>query len=87
VRRRGRDPPPFPDAASAEQTPGEVVTVADCDGERIIAVRLVALLPGLRAVGEEAAADRPDIIAGNQRGYRLAGHSAGWGREYRCRQS
>jgi fructose-1,6-bisphosphatase/inositol monophosphatase family enzyme len=39
-----------------EKTPGEVVTVADREAERIISPQLTALLSGSRVVGEEAVA-------------------------------
>ena len=51
------------DGEIEEKTPGEVVTIADREAERIIAPHLAALLPGSRVVGEEAAADNPDILA------------------------
>ncbi|WP_335645654.1 inositol monophosphatase [Microvirga ossetica] len=45
-----------------EKTPGEVVTIADREAERIIAPRLMSLLPGSRVVGEEAAAETPALM-------------------------
>jgi len=38
------------------------VTIADREAERIIASRLVALLPGSRIIGEEAAAEMPPLL-------------------------
>ncbi|MEZ0167748.1 inositol monophosphatase [Microvirga sp. TS319] len=45
-----------------EKTPGEVVTIADREAERIITPRLMSLLPGSRVVGEEAAAETPALM-------------------------
>ncbi len=39
-----------------EKAPGEVVTVADQEGERLLTERLRGLLPGVAVVGEEACA-------------------------------
>lgn len=39
-----------------EKSPGEVVTVADREGERLLTRRLADLLPGVPVVGEEACA-------------------------------
>lgn len=51
-----------------EKTPGEIVTIADREAERIITPRLKALLPGSRVVGEEAAADDPSLLDGLDEG-------------------
>jgi fructose-1,6-bisphosphatase/inositol monophosphatase family enzyme len=51
-----------------EKTPGEVVTIADREAELIIAPRLIALLRGSRVVGEEAAADTPEVMNGLDEG-------------------
>jgi fructose-1,6-bisphosphatase/inositol monophosphatase family enzyme len=45
-----------------EKTPGEMVTIADREAERIITPRLRSLLPGSRVVGEEAAAETPALM-------------------------
>ena len=52
------------DGQVEETTPGEVVTVADREAERIISPRLTALLPGSRVVGEEATAETPSLMDG-----------------------
>jgi fructose-1,6-bisphosphatase/inositol monophosphatase family enzyme len=52
------------DGQIEEKTPGEVVTVADREAERIIASRLTVLLPGSRVVGEEATAETPSLMEG-----------------------
>jgi len=46
-----------------EKAPGEIVTIADREAERIIADGLRALKPGAVIVGEEAAFERPDLLA------------------------
>jgi len=51
-----------------EKTPGEAVTVADREAERIIAPQLTALLPGSRVVGEEACAANPSLMEGLDEG-------------------
>ena len=56
------------DGQVEEKTPGEVVTVADREAERIISPRLTALLPGSRVVGEEAAAETPSLMDGLDQG-------------------
>lgn len=43
--------------------PRDLVTVADLETEKQLTRRLVDLLPGSRVVGEEAAADNPDILS------------------------
>jgi fructose-1,6-bisphosphatase/inositol monophosphatase family enzyme len=45
-----------------EKSPGEVVSIADREAERIIAPRLASLLPGSRVIGEEAAAETPSVL-------------------------
>ena len=45
-----------------EKSPGEVVTVADREGERLLARRLVDLLPGVPVVGEEACAEDGSLV-------------------------
>jgi fructose-1,6-bisphosphatase/inositol monophosphatase family enzyme len=45
-----------------EKSPGELVTVADREAEAIIAERLERLLPGSRAIGEEACAADPSLL-------------------------
>jgi fructose-1,6-bisphosphatase/inositol monophosphatase family enzyme len=56
------------DGQIEEKTPGEVVTVADREAERIISPRLTALLPGSRVVGEEATAETPSLVDGLDHG-------------------
>lgn len=46
-----------------EKAPGELVTAADREAERIIAAGLQALRPGAVVVGEEAAAIDPALVA------------------------
>ncbi len=46
-----------------EKGPGDLVTVADEDAERLLSVRLPPLLAGSRVVGEEGAAADPDTLA------------------------
>lgn len=45
-----------------EKAPGELVTVADRESERVLAQRLGALLPGSVVVGEESVAADPAIL-------------------------
>jgi fructose-1,6-bisphosphatase/inositol monophosphatase family enzyme len=45
-----------------EKSPGNLVTVADTEAERLLAPQLRALAPGSLVVGEEAAATDPDIL-------------------------
>ncbi len=47
-----------------EKSPGEIVTIADRDAERIIAAGLSALCPFARVVGEEACASNPSLLNG-----------------------
>jgi fructose-1,6-bisphosphatase/inositol monophosphatase family enzyme len=47
----------------AEKSPGEFVTAADHDAERILTAGLLALRPGSLVVGEEAAAADPAIVS------------------------
>lgn len=61
------------DAADiVEKAPGEVVTVADREAERLIGDGLRELLPGSAVVGEEAVADRPELLG------HLAGRDDVW---------
>jgi fructose-1,6-bisphosphatase/inositol monophosphatase family enzyme len=46
----------------AEKSPGEVVSIADREAERIIESGLAGLRPGSRIVGEEAAAANPALL-------------------------
>ncbi len=43
--------------------PRDLVTVADMEAEKQLTRRLVDLLPGSRVVGEEAAAENPEILS------------------------
>lgn len=52
------------DGQVEEKTPGEIVTIADREAERIITPHLAALLPGSRVIGEEAAAEKPEMMNG-----------------------
>jgi fructose-1,6-bisphosphatase/inositol monophosphatase family enzyme len=45
-----------------EKSPGEVVTIADQEAERLLTDRLEALLPGVPVVGEEACAEDPALV-------------------------
>lgn len=45
-----------------EKAPGEVVTVADREAERLLTHGLARLLPGAPVVGEEAVAERPGLL-------------------------
>jgi fructose-1,6-bisphosphatase/inositol monophosphatase family enzyme len=47
----------------SEKTPGELVTAADHEAERILTAGLLALRPGSLVVGEEAAAADPAIVS------------------------
>lgn len=51
------------DSDVAEKAPGELVTVADQEAERLIGDGLRRLLPGSVVVGEEAVAADPDLLA------------------------
>jgi fructose-1,6-bisphosphatase/inositol monophosphatase family enzyme len=55
-----------------EKAPGEVVTVADREAEKILSAGLLRLLPGSAVVGEEAVADDPAVLD------RLRGSGAVW---------
>ncbi|ATO16296.1 inositol monophosphatase [Micromonospora sp. WMMA2032] len=46
----------------SEKAPGEVVTVADREAEKLISEGLRRLRPGSVVVGEEAVADDPDLL-------------------------
>lgn len=46
------------------KTPGEIVTVADVEAERLLTRRLGDLIPGAAVVGEEAAAADPTVLDG-----------------------
>lgn len=46
-----------------EKAPGDIVTIADREAEVIITPLLLALRPGSRVVGEEAAALRPSLLS------------------------
>ncbi|HTN14176.1 MAG TPA: inositol monophosphatase family protein [Sphingomonadaceae bacterium] len=48
----------------AEKSPGEVVTCADIEAERLLADGLATLCPGARIVGEEAVAADPGLLSG-----------------------
>ena len=50
------------DSDTFEKSPGEVVTTADHESERILSERLATLLPGARIIGEEACAADPLIM-------------------------
>lgn len=47
-----------------EKSPGELVTTADCEAERIIAAGLAAIKPGARVIGEEACARDASLLRG-----------------------
>lgn len=51
-----------------EKTPGELVTVADLEAERIIAAGLAAIRPKARFIGEEACARDPALLRGLDEG-------------------
>lgn len=46
-----------------EKSPGDHVTVADREAERLIMERLRDLVPGARVVGEELASENPEVMA------------------------
>ncbi|KPL66841.1 inositol monophosphatase [Erythrobacter sp. SG61-1L] len=48
----------------AEKSPGEVVTSADLEAERLLAEGLASLCPGVRIVGEEAVSADPGRLSG-----------------------
>lgn len=57
--------PRFRRLAEAEvrvKSPGEEVTIADEEAERLLDLRLPALLPGSRVIGEEAVSARPELL-------------------------
>lgn len=59
--------PRFRTLAQAEirvKSPGEEVTIADEEAERLLTAGLAALLPGARVIGEEAVAARPELLEG-----------------------
>ena len=59
--------PRFRKLAEAEvrvKSPGEEVTIADEEAERLLNLRLPALLPGSRVIGEEAVSARPELLRG-----------------------
>lgn len=45
-----------------EKTPGEIVTDADGEAERLLNEQLAALLPGATFIGEELVAENPDAM-------------------------
>jgi len=45
-----------------QKSPGEVVTIADQEGERLLTRRLRDVLPGVPVVGEEACAADPSLL-------------------------
>jgi fructose-1,6-bisphosphatase/inositol monophosphatase family enzyme len=47
-----------------QKSPGDLVTVADQESERVLTAGLTALLPGSRVVGEEAVAADPAVLDG-----------------------
>jgi fructose-1,6-bisphosphatase/inositol monophosphatase family enzyme len=51
-----------------EKSPGDLVTVADREAERVIAAGLASIRPDARFVGEEACARDPSRLAGLDRG-------------------
>lgn len=51
-----------------EKAPGDLVTIADREAERVIAEGLAAIRPDARFVGEEACARDPGLLAGLDRG-------------------
>jgi fructose-1,6-bisphosphatase/inositol monophosphatase family enzyme len=55
-----------------EKAPGEVVTIADQESERLLTAGLLRLLPGSLVVGEEAVAADPTVLG------RLADNGAVW---------
>ena len=46
------------------KSPGEEVTIADEEAERLLNLRLPALLPGSRVIGEEAVSAQPELLQG-----------------------
>ncbi|MEO7240066.1 MAG: inositol monophosphatase family protein [Sphingomicrobium sp.] len=48
----------------SEKTPGEIVTIADQESERMLTDRLADILPGGRIIGEEACAADPQLVDG-----------------------
>ncbi len=56
----------------AKTNPNDLVTVADEESEAALAPKLMALLPGAKVVGEEAAAADPDALP------RLLAHDPVW---------
>ena len=46
----------------SEKAPGDLLTVADLETERALTARLEALLPDSVVVGEEAVAERPELL-------------------------
>jgi fructose-1,6-bisphosphatase/inositol monophosphatase family enzyme len=59
--------PRFRKLAEAEvrvKSPGEEVTIADEEAERLLNLRLPSLLPGSRVIGEEAVSARPELLQG-----------------------
>lgn len=46
------------------KSPGEEVTIADEEAERLLNLRLPALLPGARVIGEEAVSAQPELLQG-----------------------
>ena len=57
------------------QSPGEVVTIADEEAERLLTRRLGELLPGTPVVGEEGSSLDPSAIGTSGQTSRLAGRS------------
>ena len=45
-----------------QKSPGDLVTIADQESERVLTAGLLALLPGSQVVGEEAVAADPDVL-------------------------
>jgi len=52
----------------AEKAPGEWVTVADRDSERLLAEGLTAILPSARVIGEESCAADASLLEGLEEG-------------------
>ncbi|RXT48100.1 inositol monophosphatase [Bosea sp. Tri-44] len=46
------------------KSPGEEVTIADEEAERLLTAGLLALLPGSRVIGEEAVSAQPELLQG-----------------------
>lgn len=46
------------------KSPGEEVTIADEEAERLLTAGLSALLPGSRVIGEEAVSAQPELLQG-----------------------